>query len=126
MTKVHGKRYAYKFDFQGLAASLQPQPDQGPFAPEYKNAMYRHEIGFSHHGNHPYHPIAHPGPGFVPHHSKHPYLPSSHGRSPPYQNHHGAVGAPYSWHPDVPAYSSVPAIPPPHPNQPLPPTSFYN
>lgn len=24
MTKVHGKRYAYKFDFQGLAAATQP------------------------------------------------------------------------------------------------------
>ncbi|PAV89674.1 hypothetical protein WR25_16691 [Diploscapter pachys] len=26
MCKVHGKRYAYKFDFQGIAAALQPQP----------------------------------------------------------------------------------------------------
>lgn len=25
MTKVHGKRYAYKFDFQGIAQALQPQ-----------------------------------------------------------------------------------------------------
>uniref|UniRef100_A0A7E4ZRP6 ETS domain-containing protein n=1 Tax=Panagrellus redivivus TaxID=6233 RepID=A0A7E4ZRP6_PANRE len=25
MCKVHGKRYAYKFDFQGIAAALQPQ-----------------------------------------------------------------------------------------------------
>ncbi|XP_065561385.1 DNA-binding protein D-ETS-3-like isoform X2 [Artemia franciscana] len=27
MTKVHGKRYAYKFDFQGLAAATQPAAD---------------------------------------------------------------------------------------------------
>ncbi|KAI1721939.1 ets-domain-containing protein [Ditylenchus destructor] len=26
MCKVHGKRYAYKFDFQGIAQALQPQP----------------------------------------------------------------------------------------------------
>ncbi|KAH7642601.1 transcriptional regulator erg [Dermatophagoides farinae] len=26
MTKVHGKRYAYKFDFQGLAQATQPSP----------------------------------------------------------------------------------------------------
>uniref|UniRef100_A0A183G2D6 ETS domain-containing protein n=1 Tax=Heligmosomoides polygyrus TaxID=6339 RepID=A0A183G2D6_HELPZ len=25
MCKVHGKRYAYKFDFQGIAQALQPQ-----------------------------------------------------------------------------------------------------
>lgn len=31
MTKVHGKRYAYKFDFQGIAQALQPQsPAPGP------------------------------------------------------------------------------------------------
>lgn len=30
MAKVHGKRYAYKFDFQGIAAALQPQPTSGP------------------------------------------------------------------------------------------------
>lgn len=33
MTKVHGKRYAYKFDFQGIAQALQPQTQQpDPFA----------------------------------------------------------------------------------------------
>lgn len=26
MTKVHGKRYAYKFDFHGIAQALQPHP----------------------------------------------------------------------------------------------------
>lgn len=26
MTKVHGKRYAYKFDFAGLAQAMQPTP----------------------------------------------------------------------------------------------------
>ena len=32
MSKVHGKRYAYKFDFQGLAAATQPTPTE----PTYK------------------------------------------------------------------------------------------
>ncbi|XP_032793073.2 DNA-binding protein D-ETS-3 isoform X3 [Daphnia magna] len=32
MSKVHGKRYAYKFDFQGLAAATQPTPTD----PAYK------------------------------------------------------------------------------------------
>ena len=26
MTKIHGKRYAYKFDFQGIMQAMQPQP----------------------------------------------------------------------------------------------------
>ncbi|CAJ0586864.1 unnamed protein product, partial [Mesorhabditis spiculigera] len=34
MCKVHGKRYAYKFDFQGIAAAMQPQPG----APDYLSA----------------------------------------------------------------------------------------
>ncbi|VDL85354.1 unnamed protein product [Nippostrongylus brasiliensis] len=33
MCKVHGKRYAYKFDFQGIAQALQPQT--GPAGSEY-------------------------------------------------------------------------------------------
>lgn len=28
MSKVHGKRYAYKFDFHGLAQACQPQPGE--------------------------------------------------------------------------------------------------
>lgn len=44
MTKVHGKRYAYKFDFQGLAAATQPAAD-----PTYK---YQSDLFMSpyHHG----------------------------------------------------------------------------
>lgn len=30
MTKVHGKRYAYKFDFHGLAQACQPNPSESP------------------------------------------------------------------------------------------------
>lgn len=32
MTKVHGKRYAYKFDFHGLAQACQPSPSESPSA----------------------------------------------------------------------------------------------
>ncbi|XP_064208623.1 Friend leukemia integration 1 transcription factor-like isoform X1 [Anguilla rostrata] len=44
MTKVHGKRYAYKFDFHGIAQALQPHPADSsvykyppelPYAPPY-------------------------------------------------------------------------------------------
>ncbi|KAF4082037.1 hypothetical protein AMELA_G00147060 [Ameiurus melas] len=34
MTKVHGKRYAYKFDFHGIAQALQPHPPE--------SAMYKY------------------------------------------------------------------------------------
>lgn len=40
MTKVHGKRYAYKFDFQGLAAATQPAASD----PAYK---YQSELFMS-------------------------------------------------------------------------------
>uniref|UniRef100_A0A1D5Q3C7 Fli-1 proto-onco, ETS transcription factor n=1 Tax=Macaca mulatta TaxID=9544 RepID=A0A1D5Q3C7_MACMU len=44
MTKVHGKRYAYKFDFHGIAQALQPHPTESsmykypsdiPYMPSY-------------------------------------------------------------------------------------------
>ncbi|XP_056090225.1 Friend leukemia integration 1 transcription factor isoform X5 [Rhinichthys klamathensis goyatoka] len=44
MTKVHGKRYAYKFDFHGIAQALQPHPTEStmykyptelPYVPSY-------------------------------------------------------------------------------------------
>ena len=36
MTKVHGKRYAYKFDFHGLAQACQPNPNEGTSSAAYK------------------------------------------------------------------------------------------
>ena len=39
MTKVHGKRYAYKFDFQGLAAATQPAA-QDPTAYKYQSDFF--------------------------------------------------------------------------------------
>ncbi|CAK8677294.1 unnamed protein product [Clavelina lepadiformis] len=128
MTKVHGKRYAYKFDFQGLAASLQPQPDQSSFSfsPDYKHGMYRPDVHFTHSGGAPYPAIGHPGAGYPPHHQKHHYIPSPPTRSPSYQSHPGPVTGQYPWHPDIAGYPGVPTLHSAHSNQPLPPTSFYN
>ena len=44
MTKVHGKRYAYKFDFNGLAATLQPSPDVPAGYPYHGKQIYPHEL----------------------------------------------------------------------------------
>ena len=38
MTKVHGKRYAYKFDFAGLAQAMQPAAD--PTAYKYQSDFF--------------------------------------------------------------------------------------
>ena len=124
MTKVHGKRYAYKFDFQGLAASLQPQPEQSgySFHQDYKHQIYRQDMAYSRAGNHSYHPT---GPTYTGHSQKQSQLQAS-TRSPPYQSH-GAPGAPqYSWHGDVPNYGSIQTLHASPSNQSLPPTSFYN
>lgn len=45
MTKVHGKRYAYKFDFQGLAAATQPataDPSSYKYQSELFMSSYHH------------------------------------------------------------------------------------
>ncbi|ENN79882.1 hypothetical protein YQE_03701, partial [Dendroctonus ponderosae] len=45
MTKVHGKRYAYKFDFQGLAAATQPassDPSSYKYQSEFFMSSYHH------------------------------------------------------------------------------------
>ncbi|XP_014427744.1 Friend leukemia integration 1 transcription factor isoform X2 [Pelodiscus sinensis] len=39
MTKVHGKRYAYKFDFHGIAQALQPHPTE--------SSMYKYQADLS-------------------------------------------------------------------------------
>ncbi|XP_052007941.1 Friend leukemia integration 1 transcription factor-like isoform X3 [Xyrauchen texanus] len=48
MTKVHGKRYAYKFDFYGIARALQPpQPESTiykyPTDPQYVPSYHAHQ-----------------------------------------------------------------------------------
>lgn len=46
MTKVHGKRYAYKFDFQGLAAATQPTTAD-PAAYKYQSDLFM-SAGYHH------------------------------------------------------------------------------
>ena len=53
MTKVHGKRYAYKFDFAGLAQAMQPTSDPSAykyqsdfFIPPYTNYHHHHPNNF--------------------------------------------------------------------------------
>lgn len=50
MTKVHGKRYAYKFDFHGLMAACQQQAQGDPTANMLSAANYKY-----HHHHHQYH-----------------------------------------------------------------------
>ncbi|CAG2159701.1 unnamed protein product [Oppiella nova] len=52
MTKVHGKRYAYKFDFQGLAQATQPTAaDPSAYKAAYQSAdLFMHPPpGYPHH-----------------------------------------------------------------------------
>jgi friend leukemia integration 1 transcription factor len=58
MTKVHGKRYAYKFDFQGLAQATQPAAtDPAAYKAAYQSAdLFMHPppsimsgAGYHHH-----------------------------------------------------------------------------
>ncbi|KAG1709763.1 DNA-binding protein D-ETS-3 [Nymphon striatum] len=54
MTKVHGKRYAYKFDFQGLAQATQPAPPSAAAAAA-DSAAYKYQSDlFMSAGYHPH------------------------------------------------------------------------
>ncbi|KAM9321397.1 transcriptional regulator ERG isoform 2-T2 [Gastrophryne carolinensis] len=48
MTKVHGKRYAYKFDFHGIAQALQPHPPE--------STMYKYPSEIPYMGSYHTHP----------------------------------------------------------------------
>ncbi|XP_051971685.1 transcriptional regulator ERG isoform X3 [Xyrauchen texanus] len=48
MTKVHGKRYAYKFDFHGIARALQPHPPE--------SSMYKYPADLSYMSGYHSHP----------------------------------------------------------------------
>ena len=49
MTKVHGKRYAYKFDFQGLAAATQPTTADNYKSAGYGSELFMHAPAYHHH-----------------------------------------------------------------------------
>ncbi|XP_023170382.2 DNA-binding protein D-ETS-6 [Drosophila hydei] len=83
MTKVHGKRYAYKFDFHGLMAACQAQA-QGCDPASSMISSYKHH--HHHHHSHP-HAAAGGGPHALPaqhlphhlaHHSHHGHHPHVH------------------------------------------------
>ena len=40
MTKVHGKRYAYKFDFVGLAQAMQPSTADSHHSYKYQSELF--------------------------------------------------------------------------------------
>nr|CAD7454405.1 unnamed protein product [Timema tahoe] len=79
MTKVHGKRYAYKFDFHGLMAACQAQAQGSagsPTDPYTKYHPHQSELGAA----------LYPGPGKLP-----PLLPPPPPPPPPFP------GGPYCW-----------------------------
>lgn len=50
MTKVHGKRYAYKFDFAGLAQAMQPSapdPTAYKYQQDFLMSSYHHNSKFN-------------------------------------------------------------------------------
>ncbi|XP_014673650.1 PREDICTED: transcriptional regulator ERG homolog [Priapulus caudatus] len=71
MTKVHGKRYAYKYDFQGLAQACQPQNNDHSASYKYQSeyyglSNYHAATKLQSYFSHP--PITPPGNGFFPNH----------------------------------------------------------
>ncbi|CAM9772276.1 unnamed protein product, partial [Lampetra fluviatilis] len=49
MTKVHGKRYAYKFDFHGITQALQPHPPPEPGAYRYPGELSYAQASYHQH-----------------------------------------------------------------------------
>jgi len=80
MTKVHGKRYAYKFDFAGLAQSMQPTDpstaavaacgykyaSEGLFMPSAYHHHHHHHHHHQHHGLSAKFNLMTSGSGFLP------------------------------------------------------------
>ncbi|KAK7121128.1 hypothetical protein R3I94_020938 [Phoxinus phoxinus] len=64
MTKVHGKRYAYKFDFHGIAQALQPHPPD--------TSMYKYPADLPYMSSYHTHTHTHPHPQKMNFMSPHP------------------------------------------------------
>ncbi|XP_052837961.1 DNA-binding protein D-ETS-6 isoform X1 [Drosophila gunungcola] len=77
MTKVHGKRYAYKFDFHGLMAACQAQAQGGDPASGMLGSYNHHGGGAMQLARHP------PPPPPLHHHHQH----HQHSHSHPHQHH---------------------------------------
>ena len=52
MTKVHGKRYAYKFDFAGLAQAMQPAAIEPSSTYKYQSDLFMPTYHHHHHHHH--------------------------------------------------------------------------
>ncbi|XP_020800802.1 DNA-binding protein D-ETS-6 [Drosophila serrata] len=89
MTKVHGKRYAYKFDFHGLMAACQAQAQGGDPAASMLGS-YNHHSG----GGGGMQVVRHPPPPPPLHHPHH-HHPHHHQHSHP----HHQLGQPHFLHP---------------------------
>ncbi|XP_050396633.2 transcriptional regulator ERG homolog [Patella vulgata] len=64
MTKVHGKRYAYKFDFAGLAQAIQPStPDPTPY--RHQDLFFPGYTGSKINFTNPYSPVPQVTTGFL-------------------------------------------------------------
>ncbi|EDW28567.1 GL19256 [Drosophila persimilis] len=87
MTKVHGKRYAYKFDFHGLMAACQAQAQGGDPAANMLGSYNHHPGGGMPLTRHP--PLHH-------HHAQHPH--HHHPHSHPHSHGHVHAGQPHFLH----------------------------
>ena len=108
MTKVHGKRYAYKFDFVGLTQVLQSNGDSSAFKREFQQELFPYSAHKYPHHHHPHslppphgHHMGSPGSGFFPPPSS--YWPSANnnffpGISSPMMPPSGHLGSPMAFH----------------------------
>ncbi|KAK7114300.1 uncharacterized protein [Littorina saxatilis] len=110
MTKVHGKRYAYKFDFVGLTQVLQSNGDSSAFKREFQQDLFPYAAHKYSHHHHPHslppppgHPhMGSPGSGLFPPPSS--YWPSPNNNffssiSSPMMPPSGHLGSPMAFHP---------------------------
>ncbi|BFZ13085.1 hypothetical protein BsWGS_16124 [Bradybaena similaris] len=115
MTKVHGKRYAYKFDFAGLAQAMQPSSTD-PSAYKYQQDYLMSPYQYHHHHHH--------------HHAHNqklnylnPHSPLSNATTPT------LFPPPSSYWPGSPGSNLYHNIPnhhmPPHPGHMAPPLPYY-
>ncbi|XP_036392474.1 transcriptional regulator Erg-like [Megalops cyprinoides] len=90
MTKVHGKRYAYKFDFHGIAQALQPHPPDSsvykyPSDLSYVSSYHPHQQKINFVAPHPPPPLPVNSSGFFP--APNPYWGSPPGGVYPSSRH---------------------------------------
>lgn len=108
MTKVHGKRYAYKFDFAGLAQAMQPtgpDPATYKYQQDFLMTTYHHNSKLNYINSHT--PISSASSLFG---SPSNYWTPSNSSCPLYQNISGHAMSQYNYNGHLPSmnYSSMP------------------